>query len=359
MASLFFITKFQFKLWRLNTFFIFFILVISSGAASAQQDTSEVKYLRGFKNIFHLKVIGQYRPMTLRVQEKGTGESILFQPNARPMAGIGGEIVDIGFALTLKLPESAGRDNDIYGNTRFHDFQVNWYQDRFAVDFQYQYYQGFYISRVNIPDVSYDEYLQKPDLRIEGYGLNGVYVFNQDKFSYGAAFNNSYKQLRSTGSFLMMASIKHTGIRTAGTLIPDQFLNEFSSTPRIHNVWITGFSIMPGYAQTFVAGNFYLNLVLEVGPDLQYRDYVIAEGRKQNWRAEGKMNIRGGLGYDNGDFFAGVFYLGRRNRFSVGELNIVHEAGFARLNIGHRFSEMSWMQDIRGWKLYKKIMNPF
>ena len=344
---------------RISIILFFLLLIFSGSAVNAQQDTSGVNYIREFNEVFHFKLIGQFRPMAIRIRDEESRKSLMYRPNSRPSVGVGGQILDIGFSFIFRIPESIWQDPKIYGDTRFHDFQFNFFQPAFAIDFQYQFYEGFYVSTVDLPNFNYNEYLQKPDLQIEGYGLNGVYIFNEDRFSYAAAFNNASKQLHSVGSFILVSSIKHTRLRTNGTLVPEKLQNNYNSLPGFRRGEFTGFAIMPGYAQTFVVKDFYLNIGFAAGPDLQYKDYTTAEATKYDWTVEGKIDYRAGLGYDNGKFFTGLIYVGRRNLYSIEDTDIVYDSGFVRLSVGHRFQETSWMQDVRNWKLYKKVMNPF
>ncbi|MBP5425815.1 MAG: DUF4421 family protein [Prevotella sp.] len=89
---------------------------------------------------------------------------------------------------------------------KYNDFELNFnsYGRRFGFDFIYQNaknFTGWYDydgrERVSLPDGM---------LSVKTLNLNAFYVFNCRRFSYPAAFSQSYIQRRSAGSFLLAAS---------------------------------------------------------------------------------------------------------------------------------------------------------
>ena len=89
---------------------------------------------------------------------------------------------------------------------KYHDFELNFnsYGRRFGFDIIYQdakNYTGWHdhegMERIELPDGL---------LSAKTLNLNAFYVFNSRRFSYPAAFSQSYIQQRSAGSFLLAAS---------------------------------------------------------------------------------------------------------------------------------------------------------
>lgn len=303
----------------------------------------------------------QYRPMALRFRDPQTRGSLYYQPNSRPLIGVGGNIVDIGFGFVVKIPIIFARDLDIYGETDFFDLQLNFYRNKFALDFHYQNYQGLYLANTRrLPEVIFSEKPKRPGLSLEGASLNGVYVFNSDRFSYPAIFNNSERQLKSAGSFLAQVSLKHLALISDSLIIPEAYQSHFSSSSRhLEQGKFNGIAVMPGYSYTFVAKEFYLNLTYVIGPDLQYREIRITNNMNRFWKLESKSNLRVGLGYDNDRFFAGIIYINRWNNYGTGDLDFMHNNGFIRFSVGGRLQETRWMEKVRDHRLYQSVMNLF
>ena len=89
---------------------------------------------------------------------------------------------------------------------KYHDYELslNSYGKRIGFNFVYQDAKNFTgwhdyegMERVNLPDGL---------LKVKTLNLNAFYVFNSRRFSYPAAFTQSYIQRRSAGSFLMAFS---------------------------------------------------------------------------------------------------------------------------------------------------------
>jgi len=89
---------------------------------------------------------------------------------------------------------------------KYHDYELNFnsYGKRFGFDVIYQNAKNFTgwhdhegMARIELPDGL---------LEVKTMNLNFFYVFNSRRFSYPAAFSQSYIQRRSAGSFLLAAS---------------------------------------------------------------------------------------------------------------------------------------------------------
>ncbi|MBO7419251.1 MAG: DUF4421 family protein [Bacteroidaceae bacterium] len=105
----------------------------------------------------------------------------------------------LGFSLSASL-------NPAKLMGKYSDFELNFnsYGRRFGFDFIYQDAKNFSgwhdhegMERIILPDGL---------LKVKTLNLNAFYVLNSRRFSYPAAFSQSYIQRRSAGSFLLAAS---------------------------------------------------------------------------------------------------------------------------------------------------------
>jgi hypothetical protein len=105
----------------------------------------------------------------------------------------------LGFSLNLSL-------NPAKMMGKYHDYELNFnsYGKRFGFDIIYQDAHNFTgwherdgEGRVDLPGDM---------LKLKTLNLNAYYVFNNRRFSYPAAFTQSYIQRRSAGSFLVAVS---------------------------------------------------------------------------------------------------------------------------------------------------------
>ena len=127
---------------------------------------------------------------------------------------------------------------------KYHDYELNFnsYGRRFGFDIIYQdakNYTGWHdhdgMERVELTD---------GQLSVKTLNLNAFYVFNSRRFSYPAAFSQSYIQQRSAGSFLLAAS----GMGQHATLDWDQEMQ----------LKMTNIGLGAGYGYNYVPGRGWL-----------------------------------------------------------------------------------------------------
>ena len=101
----------------------------------------------------------------------------------------------LGFSLNMALNPAK-----LLGKYKDYELNINSYGNRFGWDFIYQDAHNFTgwhdhegMDRIELPaDI----------LKVKTLNLNAYYAFNNRRFSYPAAFSQSYIQRRSAGSFI-------------------------------------------------------------------------------------------------------------------------------------------------------------
>lgn len=136
---------------------------------------------------------------TIKTKGIEYGKNFKSEMEASRKATISVGVSYLGFGLSFAL-------NPAKMVGKYRDFEVNFnsYGRKFGFDIIYQNaknFKGWYerddINRVEMPDGM---------LSVQTLNLNAFYVFNNRRFSYPAAFSQSYIQRRSAGSFLLAAS---------------------------------------------------------------------------------------------------------------------------------------------------------
>lgn len=110
----------------------------------------------------------------------GNGE-MEFSPNSPIKAGLGFSIKNtvINFRVSTSIARVEGSE---YGKTKATDFQLHNYGRKFILDLFVQRYKGFYEQDNGGALTLY------PDVSVSQIGAEATYVFNGDKFSSKAAF---------------------------------------------------------------------------------------------------------------------------------------------------------------------------
>jgi len=104
-----------------------------------------------------------------------------------------------GIVLSLALNPAR-----LAGKYRDYEFNLNCYRRNLGCDVIYSDAKNFtgWYDQEGMPRIE----MPKGILHVQTLNLNGHYVFNHRRFSYPAAFSQSYIQHRSAGSFLLAAS---------------------------------------------------------------------------------------------------------------------------------------------------------
>jgi hypothetical protein len=133
-----------------------------------------------------------------------------YRPNNTLNVGLGFSVKNtvIDLEYDFGILELGGKKR---GKTKSVDFQVHRYGRHFLLDLFFQKYRGFHEGGKEIE--------LYPDLSIRQIGAEGSYLFNGNKFSAKAAFDQSEKQLRSVGSFILGGGIYFYKIRSAKGLL--------------------------------------------------------------------------------------------------------------------------------------------
>jgi len=119
------------------------------------------------------------------------------EANRKTTLSLGVSYLGLSLSASLKPSKTSGTVSD-------YELNLNSYGRRFGFDIIYQDAKNF----TGHYDQDGMERLELPDgmLKVQTLNLNAYYAFNSRRFSYPAAFSQSYIQRRSAGSFLLGAS---------------------------------------------------------------------------------------------------------------------------------------------------------
>ena len=148
--------------------------------------------------------------------------------------------ISAGFAIN---PAKLG------GIYKDYEMNLNYYRSRLSLDASYQR------SSTLAGDIrrdNYDSRLESGDLTMKVLNVAGYYVFNSRRFSFPAAFTQSYIQRRSAGSWLAGISYQGGSIRTT-----DALLERVPNAPDTR-IYIGHVGIGAGYGHNWVIGRKWL-----------------------------------------------------------------------------------------------------
>lgn len=173
----------------------------------------------------------------IKTEGMDNGRHFLSEMKADRKATLSLGVSYLGVSLSASLNPAK-----LMGKYRDYELNFNSYGRRFGFDIVYQDAKNFSgwhdhegMDRIELPDGL---------LSVKTLNINAFYIFNSRKFSYPAAFSQSYIQRRSAGSFLLAVS----GQGQRATLEWEKEMN----------LKMTNIGIGAGYGYNYVPGQGWL-----------------------------------------------------------------------------------------------------
>ncbi|MCR8559002.1 DUF4421 domain-containing protein [Mucilaginibacter sp. BJC16-A38] len=170
--------------------FALFILIVCNYESRAQTAARDTSYIKSYSQ--KILLTGYVADNTLPFAVGGK----TFSPNNQLNVGVGIAIKNtvINALYDVGLVPLKGAE---YGKTNITDLQVHNYGTHLMLDLFLQKYKGFYDN-----DISHGIFVY-PNLSFTQIGAEGSYIFNGNKFSGRAAYEQSEIQFQSAGSFIL------------------------------------------------------------------------------------------------------------------------------------------------------------
>src|SRR5690606_20854641 len=195
------------------------ILPVDLVAHDALPDTSYYK-------TYPEHVIGRFyfsRKYTgLALRDEGSGQDYLYMPNTTLNMGVGATYK----MLTLNLAYGFGFLNpeEGKGETKYLDAQAHIYPRKMVVDLFLQFYKGYYLTDGLGASLG-ENYLTRPDMKVQKVGASVQYVFSHGRSSYRAAFPQDEWQKTSAGTFRLGAEMYGGMAQEHSNLIPNLLID--------------------------------------------------------------------------------------------------------------------------------------
>jgi hypothetical protein len=274
-----------------------------------------------------------------------SGNKLIFSPNLQYDLGISISsrwatfIVNTGVKLF-------GDNINIKGKTTYKDYQLNLYGRKITTDIFVQYYNGFYIknSQSYGSYISNKPYAIRSDVNALNIEVSSYYIVNNKKFSYRNTFGFTEQQKKSAGSFLFGIYYSYFSANGKPSLITQPFKSSFDSSSFIRTGRTQNLGLNIGYIYTLVfLKKCYATASLVQGFGGEQVNYKRDDNSTYNQlvAGAGKLNVRVGLGYDNGKYFIGSmgifdYFLFNANANST----FNYSFGKFMIYVGYRFSTL-------------------
>ena len=176
--------------------------------------TYDTQYISRPDKRLLIRVRGNLSGNTFRYKNVQDGDNTHahLSTSTRGTISLGASYMGLGAAFSINPGKLSGRNQD-------YEFNISASSNRYILDLNYQR------SNTLSGDISTKErteYVDKEYVKLNMINFTGCYIFNHRRFSYPAAFSQSFIQKHSAGSWLVGVSILGGSINT-GDGAPEGF----------------------------------------------------------------------------------------------------------------------------------------
>ena len=203
--------------------------------------TYDTAYIRRPKSRLTLKLRGNVSGSAFHVkgQQYGYEGRANISTDMKTTMSVGVTYCGISLGLALNPGKLFGHYND-------YELNINAYGNRFGIDVAYQSSTSL-SGNFTVNDIDY--FMERGVMDMKVFSLNAYYAFSGRRFSYPAAFTQSYIQKRSAGSWLVGLSYLG-GSMKAGEKKPEDMPD--------YRIYVGHLGIGGGYGYNFVLGRRWL-----------------------------------------------------------------------------------------------------
>jgi hypothetical protein len=303
-------------------------------------DSLRAFYIHEYPDHFFVWPVIKYRSLSFEFRNSDSNkEKIEFKPNNSFAMGAGFYLFDLGFELVFAVPLEE-KSIDRFGKTSVQDVQLNILSKKWGADAYYQKYSGYYRddSRESIP--SSQPYPQRPDVDTKNFGVSGIYVFNNRKFSLRSSYTFAERQIKSKGSFMLYGTINSFKLTADSAILSLESRAGLVEGADFTQLRYTTLSFAPGYSYNLVYRKFFFNATLSIGPAHHWVYYKKESGKERNDVVINSTgSVRLALGYNSDRFFGGIGFVTQSRNVIFEDVRFSNASNTVKLLIGYRFKE--------------------
>lgn len=327
---------------------ILFLIVFLSPffpTLQAQDFPTDTSYYETFPGQINGRFYFSRKYTGLKIKDTEADQDFLYMPNTTLNMGVGATYKN----LTLNLAYGFGFLNPEQGKgeTKYLDAQAHIYPRKMVIDLFLQLYKGYHLLPEGLGAAAGDNFLTRPDMKMQKIGASVQYVFNHGRFSYRAAFLQNERQKKSAGTFLLGAEMYGGLAHEESNLIPDVLIDDRSRNFKT----IRFFELGPnaGYAYTWVIEkHFFITASAAANLGVGYSTHHGENGRHTQWGVNPNFFLRGFAGYNSKRWSVNANYVHNNVRLPEnGGFTNAMMTGNYRVNFIYRF--------LPGPKLKKRI----
>jgi len=348
MRYLFQCKNFFYQLLKARWLILVFSLTFSLQAIRAQKGllnaTVDKDYIKVYSEFITSRFYTLNESITLKIIPKNEIQDLIYHPNISTKVGVASFYKWYGMGVSVRNPVSPHEFVE-KGESSIIDVRVNGYGRALALELSYQDYNGLYLKNTEdalgslLPG---EVYYKRSDITLDAYGAILYYIPNYKRHSIRASYIQTEKQLKSSGSPMIVPSFLYVNLNADSSLIPKKYAEQHD-IPEDEKILRGDFYTMGlslGYSYTLIFfRDFYVNLSMIPGVFQRSRKFETRHDSNKDRDLTVLWLGRGAVGYDSEYFFVGAGgVFGYNNApFPEGNLSYNFALNQFRVWIGTRF----------------------
>jgi len=254
-------------------------LILSVNILSAQKVWDSTYYVK-YKSRLIISLFQSYRHYETELSQFLTKDSlskskILYYAQANNISGIEVNYDKINFSFGYaSIPPS---DPKKTGKTNHFNLGLNVGGNKWILETNYRRYQGFYNRNTSNYDTGFAKtgiYTQFPHMTSTSYKMKFLYFTNSKRFSFKSGYSCSYRQIKSSFSWVITANGYYNTINNDSSMIPRQLYKFYDTHSSLKGLDVAAVSVYGGASFNLVLWRaLFVNLTALVGPEEQWRTY--------------------------------------------------------------------------------------
>ena len=272
-----------------------------------KRDTS---FIEPYTKVFTGRIYFSRKYTNFGIEGSQGFKEIQYRPNTKLSIGLGATYraltLNLGYGFSFLNPE-LGKGKTKYLDLQTHIYGFKWKYDLFA-----QFYKGYYLNPRGLASSDKNSFYKRADLQVNEIGVSAFHIYNNKRFSYRAAFQQSEWQKKSAGSFLLGGAVTFGNLKADSAFIPSALGSNYQQK-EIREVSYVEIGPGAGYAYTFVwKENWYLLASATINLDLS----LVAESSASNFYSTQNISpnllFRSGIGYNTRKWNVNFYWLSNR-----------------------------------------------
>lgn len=210
------------------------------------------------------------------------------------------------FALGMPDKEERRRGQSDQANA-----VLSFYWKKYAFDFYYQYFKGFYVSGplTELDTHKPDRYSQLPDAKSTHWGFNWYYNVNATQFSLGSAFDQTDASIAAGESWVIVPFYRHWTIHLGDRIIKGSAADAIDTIPPLSSGTFDTLGTSIAYAKTWTFDKTYISALGGLGPGIQQQEYEDNGKIKDRTTIAGKLNLNLSAGFKPKEYMVGTTFI--------------------------------------------------